>query len=568
MSETADGNTAERSDTNSAATNGDSGRPREPARNAPSLILAIAFLIAGVLVAGYAQYRAPDFDYQNANILSIIVLVLATLLFLFQMFRRTLFQGHPWRVPLTTVAVIAVVCVLFEFDGFSGEMMPQIKWRFWSADVPAMRSAPAPETTAEATPDGQPVASADQVTQAASPQFLGPNRNGVYDRRHFSIPESTDQVEVVWRLGVGEGWGSFAVDHGIAVTLEQRGDDECLVGYRLTDGEPLWIRRHTGRHHHPLGGTGPRSTPTIDGPHVFATTATGWLWCVDWASGETVWTRDLLDQAGWDQEAFETAAPWGYSVSPLVVDDLVVVALGGPDGGEDSASLLALDRSTGQPVWTGGQDQLSYASPILTTLAGKRQIVSVNEDTVTGHNPADGTVWWRFDWPGSTNTGANCSSALPVAGDRILVGKGYSGGSALVAVSRQGNEWKTTDQWRSHRVLKTKFNHTCVQGTVGYGISNGAVQAVDLEGPEQLWLQPRRSRAGQGQAVLVEDTLVVQHESGEVVFAAAGTETYRELFRLPALESKTWNIPTVAGCYLLVRNDRQAICFRLPQRTK
>jgi hypothetical protein len=66
---------------------------------------------------------------------------------------------------------------------------------------------------------------------------------------------------------------------------------------------------------------------------------------------------------------------------------------------------------------------------------------------------------------------------------------------------------------------------------------------------------------------LVEDTIVAQSEMGEVVFVAADPAEYRELMRLPAMDSKTWNIPTIAGRHLLVRNDRQAICFLLPERT-
>ena len=302
------------------------------------------------------------------------------------------------------------------------------------------------------------------------------------------------------------------------------------------------------------------------GDRVYATTATGFLWCVERLTGTVVWTRDLLELAGWNQSAFETAAPWGYACSPLVVDGLCVLALGGPPGGTASHSLVALQADSGTLQWTSGDDQLSYASPILTTLAGDRQIVAVNEKTVTGHQISDGQLMWRFQWPGSTNTGANCSSAVTVGSDQILVGKGYGGGSALVRVSRDESGWKASDVWRSGRVLKTKFNHICVDGNVGYAISNGSLQAVSLIDATEYWIQPRRVRSGQGQVILVDDVLIVQDEEGDVVFVDAITDDYNELLRVPALESKTWNIPTVAGRYLLVRNDRQVICFKLPEK--
>ena len=204
----------------------------------------------------------------------------------------------------------------------------------------------------------------------------------------------------------------------------------------------------------------------------------------------------------------------------------------------------------------------------LLTLAGQRQIVSVNETTITGHKVEDGELLWEFEWFGQSNGGANCAMVVPVGSDQFLIGKGYGGGSALVQITAEDNGEFTADAtWHSSRLLRTKFTHACVDGDVAYGISNGSLEAVAIQDAQQLWQQPRRSRFGQGQILLVDDAIVVQSESGEVVVVAADPTQYREIARLPAMTSKTWNIPTVAGRHLLVRNDRQAICFLLPERT-
>jgi hypothetical protein len=203
------------------------------------------------------------------------------------------------------------------------------------------------------------------------------------------------------------------------------------------------------------------------------------------------------------------------------------------------------------------------------TLGGQRQIVIVNENTITGHQVDDGTVLWDFPWPGQSNAAANCSSALPAGSDRFLIGKGYGGGSALVQVQqRSAGRFVAQAVWESSRVLKTKFTHPCVDGSVAYAISNGSLEAVQIADGDRLWVQPRGSRFGQGQILLVEDTIVGQAESGEVVLVAADRSEYRELLRIPAMEAKTWNIPTIAGRHLLLRNDRQAFCFLMPTRSQ
>ena len=229
--------------------------------------------------------------------------------------------------------------------------------------------------------------------------------------------------------------------------------------------------------------------------------------------------------------------------------------------------MIALDAATGKTLWSAGEDQVSYASPALLTLGGIRQIVSVNEKTISGHQIGNGDVLWQVDWPGQSNGGANCAMVMPAGKNRFLVGKGYGGGSALYEVTQSEGDWNAEDLWKSHRVLKTKFTHAAVKGDIAFAISNGSLEAVNVSEGERLWQQGRRSRLGQGQILLVDDLIVGQAESGDVVLVAADPTEYRELLRVPALTSKTWNVPTVAGRHLLVRNDREVICFLLPPRT-
>jgi len=278
---------------------------------------------------------------------------------------------------------------------------------------------------------------------------------------------------------------------------------------------------------------------------------------------------DLIQKAGWGQTESEAMITWGRATSPLIVDgQICVIPFGGPAANAKTGrSLIALDAATGNTIWAAGEDQVSYASPALLTLGGIRQIVSVNEKTITGHQIEDGNVLWQVDWPGQSNGGANCAMVMPAGNNQFLVGKGYGGGSGLYAVTQNEGDWKADVLWKSTRVLKTKFTHAAVKGDVAFAISNGSLEAVSISDGERLWMQGRRTRLGQGQILLVDDLIVGQSESGEVVLVAADPTEYRELLRLPALTSKTWNVPTVAGRHLLVRNDREVICFLLPERS-
>src|SRR5262249_6190307 len=222
------------------------------------------------------------------------------------------------------------------------------------------------------------------------PGFLGRGGKGVVPGVRLGRDWTRQPPEELWRRPIGLGWSSFAVVGRWAVTQEQRGNDELVVCYDLHTGDPLWVHANPVRFSEKMGGDGPRATPTISGGRVYAQGATGMLDCLDGGSGKPIWSRQTLEENGLPNLI------WGKSSSPLVFNDFVVVS-----GGDAPGSLLAYHKGTGKPGWEATEDKASYASPVATTLAGVQQIVAVNAASVAGHDPSNGNVLWKYDWPGN-----------------------------------------------------------------------------------------------------------------------------------------------------------------------
>jgi hypothetical protein len=188
----------------------------------------------------------------------------------------------------------------------------------------------------------------------------------------------------VWRRPVGPGWSSFSVRGDLFYTQEQRGEEEIVSCYRLSTGEPVWRHRDTVRFYESNGGAGPRATPTIDGNRVFAHGATGTLNALDAESGKLLWSRNAANDTN-------RALPiWGFSSSPLVVDDLVVVAAAG--------TLVAYDTASGDLRWKGPSYGGSYSSPHRATIDGVEQILLLGGPGAISVAPADGKVLWIHEW--------------------------------------------------------------------------------------------------------------------------------------------------------------------------
>lgn len=557
-------------------------------RNLPFVLGLLALAVtAGVLLA--LSGRAAETDYQATFFQGLAVGGLGGLVSTVLFHVAACRIGRKWLVPGVIVACIITAVAVLRFEGFSGEMIPRLAWR-WSSQVepPAMKTTVASITVEpndesmddDTTAIGSESGPSDRTreTPNTSLGFLGTDRNGIYVQG-FSFSPSEVEIQQAWTVGVGLGWSSFAVDKGLAITIEERsasesgdGAEEWITAYDLVSGDLRWKHAYAAEHFHALGGGGPRSTPQIDGDAVFVQGALGDVNCLSLADGQLRWHVSLLELAGWTATESEQEVLWGRSGSPMIVDDLCIVPFGAPDSGEYASgrSLIALNKSTGEVVWTAGEDQISYASPQLISFdEGNgdliRQIVIVNERTISGHNVADGKTLWSTVWEGDSSGGANCASVVAAGKNQFLIGKGYGGGSALLKVVRSDDQWDVETVWTSSRLMKTKFNHAVVVDDVAYGISNGAVEAIEISTAERLWLQPRRDRCGQGQVILAGDTLIVQNEDGSLTLVAATPDEYKELRRVEAMHSKTWNIPTLAGSYLLVRNSQTAICFELKQ---
>jgi outer membrane protein assembly factor BamB len=434
---------------------------------------------------------------------------------------------------------------------FSGSMMPQFASGELRLDT--------------VTPSGKS-ADLSTTTPRDFPQFLGPERNCWLPDRGLTPDWTANQPRQLWKRPIGAGWSAFAAVNGYAVTIEQRGDSEAVVCYTVETGEPVWSHSITARHEQAMGGIGPRSTPTIHKGRVYALGATGVLRCLDGNKGHLLWSEDVRKKYGVSVQEDEKMVMWGRAASPLIVDSLVVV----PGGGKARKNLVAFDAETGSVVWEaenknddGTLDQIGYASPSLTTLAGRRQIVIVNESTVSGHDPANGERLWSFPWPGHSNGDACNSQAAVVDDNRLLLSKGYSAGAELIEVgkSQDNSEFVAKSIWKFPRVLQTKFTNVVIHDGHAYGLSEEILECVDLATGKRKW---KSGRFGHGQILGVGDLLLVLSEEGQLNLVELNSNKFISNGSIQALEGKTWNNLCLYGKLLLVRNAQEAACFELP----
>ena len=408
-------------------------------------------------------------------------------------------------------------------------------------------------------------------------RFLGASQNGIVTNGlQIDAPAFSQKARVVWKQPIGEGWSGFSARNGYAVTMEQRGDQECVTCYEITTGTLKWIYSHAARHKDKigLGRIGPRSTPTIHQGNVYAIGAVGNLVCLNGADGTVIWQKDLNAILGIklseveDSDGFKTqfeentTLAWARSGAPLIVDETVVVAGGGPKG-KTRATLLAFDLRNGELKWKGGDAMIAYGSPVLATVAGQRQILLTCESQALGFNPATGEIMWSHARPGESDGGANTSQISVLSDTDVLTSKGYpDGGGERIHLEEQDGRLVATSVWSSQKVLKTKLTNPIIHEGYAYSLSNGFMECARLTDGEQMW--KRRGRFGHGQVLAVGNLILLHSESGELFLLEATPDEYRELGSLKTITGVCWNTLCLTGNQLLVRSEVEAACIEIP----
>jgi outer membrane protein assembly factor BamB len=522
------------------------------------LALITRFLIHPSIAGGMMGMMYPIF------VLPFLMLALVVWAWLS---RRT--TGAPrWAMLAGLVAIACGFVLALRTDGIKGEGGMQLAWRWTKtaeerlvekvpvSALPVAAATPVEtrETSvaSEPTPVVEPkppaaktVAVAEPVQRAEWPGFRGPARDGVVHGVRIETNWAQTPPVQVWKRDVGPGWSSFAVRGDVFYTQEQRGDAEIVACYKLANGEPVWAHKDSTRFYESNGGPGPRSTPTVSGNRVFTFGATGIVNALEARTGALIWQKNAATDTG------AKTPEWGFSSSPLVVGDLVIIAASG--------RLAAYDAAKGALRWTMATGKGSYSSPHLAEFDGVRQVVLLSGVGATSVSPADGKVLWKHDWDAVFITQP---AVLP---DGLLIaGADASGGLGVrrLLIAKQGDVWKVEEQWTS-KGLKPYYNDLVIHNGYAYGFDGAILSCIDLKDGSRKW---KGGRYGHGQMVLLADqgVLVVMSEEGELALVSADPAQFQELGRVPAINGKTWNHPVVANGLVLVRNGEQMAAFRLP----
>lgn len=501
----------------------------------------IVAIIAFSVVAGHPSMRGPGTMHIA------VPLTMATFVIGTSLLRRRRPVIRTSRA-LIAALIVGSVSLLFRSEGMSGAFTLGLRWR-WTETAEARMLARLPAPAAPRADRPESTVAARAFTMPEWPGFRGADRASQQKGPRIASDWTTTPPKRLWKVPVGPAWSSFAVAGDLLFTQEQRGAQEVVVCLRADTGQEIWSQAIETRFYDPLGGPGPRATPTLAAGGLFVTGGTGAVMRLDPATGAIVWKQELQAVAGREPPM------WGFSASPLVAHGAVIVYAGG--AGEKG--VLAFDLKDGRLRWSAAAGNDSYSSPQLNTLAGEELVLMLSNEGLRLLDPATGALRLNYEWKFS---GYRALQPHVLEDDTVLLPTGMSMGTRAIRITRKGSQLAAEERWTS-RNLKHDFNDFVTYQGHAYGFDGGSFGCIELKAGERKW---RGGHYGKGQVLLLENSglLLVLAEQGRAVLLRADPNAHVELASLAVLEGKTWNHPVVVGNRLYLRNSQEAACYELP----
>ncbi len=382
--------------------------------------------------------------------------------------------------------------------------------------------------------------------QAADwPQWRGTNRDGkVTD---FKAPQTwPKELTAKWRVPVGSADATPALVGDKLYVFTRQGNEEVTRCLNAADGKEIWIEKYAadaatgaaGRH------PGPRSSLTVSDGKIVTLGVCGVLSCLDATDGKLLWRKD----------EFPKVVPKFFtSMSPLIVDGLAIAHL----GKEGQGALMAFELASGAPKWKWEAEGPGYASPVLMTVDGVKQIVTLTEKSVSGVALADGKFLWQIPFASQERS---YNTATPIVEGQTVIYTGQSRGTHAVKIVKQGEVFSAEKIWDNAEVA-IQYNTPVLKDGFLYGLSDkGFFFCLNAQTGQTAWITTKKE-SGFGAIVDAGSCLLALPEQSGLIAFKPTDKQYEELARIKVSDTPIYAYPVVSGNRVFVKDQDTVALF-------
>ena len=377
------------------------------------------------------------------------------------------------------------------------------------------------------------------------PQWRGPNRDGKVSG--FTVPlKWPKELTQKWKTTVGLGDATPALVDDKLYVFTRQGDEEVTLCLDASTGKELWKDKYAAQaatgpaSRHP----GPRSSPAVAEGKVVTLGVAGVLSCLDAATSKVVWRKDPFPKV---VPRFFTA------MSPIIVDGMAIAHLGGQGNG----AIMAYDLDTGNEKWKWAVEGPEYASPVLLTVEGTKQIVTLTEKNIVGIGAADGKLLWQLPF---APQGRAYNAATPIVEGQTVIYTGAGRGTKAVKIEKQADGFAAKELW-SNPDLAPQFNTPVLKNGLLFGLSNrGNLFCINAKTGQSAWTDTAQHGRGFAAIVSAGSCLLALPNTSELIVFKPEGKKYSEIARYKVSDTPTYAHPIISGNRVFVK-DQESVAM-------
>jgi outer membrane protein assembly factor BamB len=341
-------------------------------------------------------------------------------------------------------------------------------------------------------------------------------------------------------VGLGDASPVLVGDKVYAFT--RQGDDEVILCLDAANSKELWKDKYgavavTGAAAKVGGGhPGPRGTPVVAEGKICTFGVGGVLSCLDASSGKVMWRKDS-----------KARPDFFTSCSPIVVNGLCIVQLGGEKKGE----IVAYDLASGDEKWKWAGDGTAYSSPVLLNLGDTKVIVAETAAKIVALGVADGKLLWETPF---AKQGRSYNACTPMVDGQTVVYSGAGRGTTAVKLEKQGDALGAKEPLWSNKDNGCQFNTPVLKQGLVFGLSDrDALFCINAETGKAAWTVPNIGKGGYGSIVDAGPVLFALSPKSELIVFEPSDKEFKELAKYKVADNETYAYPVIAGNRVYVK---------------
>lgn len=415
------------------------------------------------------------------------------------------------------------------------------------------------------------------------PRFLGPTGDSRSSEQGLPQQFPEAGLPVVWWRDIGLSYGMPSISRGRLFQFTREGREAVVLCLEAETGRELWRWAYASDYEDLYGyNNGPRTAPFVDDDRLYVFGVEGRLACLRVADGQPVWQVDTQQKFGVVQNFF------GVGASPVLEGELLILPIGGSPAGSEGrpfdqlegngSGIVAFDKRTGEVRYQITDELAAYASPVITTINGRRWGFVFARGGLVGFEPHSGRVDFHFPWRSRILESVNASNPV-VVGDEVLISETYGPGAALLRVKPGASEviWSDEDRGRD-KALMTHWNTPIYHEGYVYACSGrhsetAELRCVEWKSGRVMWSEPGMARTS---LLFVDGHLLCLAEDGLLLLLRPNPEKFEVVTRLklrdPAddkfrgdelIDHPAWAAPVLSHGLLYLRGERRLVCAEL-----